>query len=850
MDLADGITALEADLIAAINDGGAVRLVLVPEEPAVAATYAGIGNFDGAPPTLVATFGDTPPPTNLDLSIEAIDVATVRPDGPRGGSFGKIFFNVQGSANGGFASFGVIDYEFDGMDQAEGSLFALSLELIESNASFTTDGDYSIYLTDATDVDIQAGSSPLQYQGSNDGLASVDPLLTNLTLLGSTRFVENGDGEADSVVLTTTMVVEETFRTAINAGGTVRLVLVPDEASVAATWAGIGNFDGPAPTLNLSFGEPPAPKVFINEFHYDNDQSDVGEFVELAGTSGASLEGFTLVLYNGNGGAPYGTLNLSGTLAPDGVTPGLGFFSIDTPGLQNGSPDGIALIDPDGNVVEFLSYEGFFIAEDGPAAGVVSVDIGATESGQTQVGFSLQRTGELLADPASGCALDENTEITSVWAAGEETPDGTNIGQTCGAPVVIDPIDAAIYEIQGASHTSPLLDMLVRTSGIVTQVGQFDSVGSTSPIDGFFLQDPDGDGDDATSDGIFVFVSNSGVSVGDSVEVIATVAEATARSRELSTTRLEGVRGVTMLGDENALPEPVKIGSDRIPPSEVIEDDGFTTFEPESDGADFFESIEGMLVEVEQPLAVSGTNRFGEIFVVAGDGLSATGLSARGTLNISVDDFNPEKIQIDPGLGAVDFFDTGARFESIVGTVAYDFGNFQVQPSEPLVLIDASTVAPETTSLLPGAGALTVASYNVLNLETEPSDGDDDLGAGRFDAVAAQIVSNLGTPDIVGLQEIQDNSGALNDGTVAADITLQTLVDAITEAGGPTYEFIDNTFIGNNTSGGQPGGNIRTAFLYNPDRVDLVAGLRSHGRRCLGVRRQPVADHRDLRVQR
>ncbi|RMF62902.1 MAG: endonuclease, partial [Cyanobacteria bacterium J069] len=83
---------------------------------------------------------------------------------------------------------------------------------------------------------------------------------------------------------------------------------------------------------------------------------------------------------------------------------------------------------------------------------------------------------------------------------------------------------------------------------------------------------------------------------------------------------------------------------------------------------------------------------------------------------------------------------------------------------------------------------------------------------------------NLSAPDVIGLQEVQDNSGSTNNGITSADVTLQTLVDAIAAAGGPTYQFIDNPFIGNNVSGGQPGANIRTAFLYNPNRVDLVNG--------------------------
>jgi uncharacterized protein len=76
----------------------------------------------------------------------------------------------------------------------------------------------------------------------------------------------------------------------------------------------------------------------------------------------------------------------------------------------------------------------------------------------------------------------------------------------------------------------------------------------------------------------------------------------------------------------------------------------------------------------------------------------------------------------------------------------------------------------------------------------------------------------------VALQEVQDNDGAEITDVTAADATLQVLVDAIVAAGGPEYAFVDNPFIGNGASGGQPGGNIRTAFLYDPERVELVEG--------------------------
>jgi Ca2+-binding RTX toxin-like protein len=101
---------------------------------------------------------------------------------------------------------------------------------------------------------------------------------------------------------------------------------------------------------------------------------------------------------------------------------------------------------------------------------------------------------------------------------------------------------------------------------------------------------------------------------------------------------------------------------------------------------------------------------------------------------------------------------------------------------------------------------------------SNPGDGD----AEQILALAAQIVNNLGSPDILALQEIQDNSGVTNDGTLDADETLQALVDAIADAGGPVYSFESAVVDVDGETGGVPGGNIRNAFLYNAERVEAV----------------------------
>lgn len=138
-------------------------------------------------------------------------------------------------------------------------------------------------------------------------------------------------------------------------------------------------------------GNSAGSSVWINEIHYDNDGGDTSEFVEVAGTAGTDLSGWQLVAYNGNGGGAYHTESLVGTLPEQ--SNGFGTQSYAISGLQNGSPDGIALIDANGNVVQFLSYEGSFTATDGAAAGIASENIGVEESSSTPIGFSLQLTG-------------------------------------------------------------------------------------------------------------------------------------------------------------------------------------------------------------------------------------------------------------------------------------------------------------------------------------------------------------------------------------------------------------------------------------------------------------------------
>lgn len=384
-----------------------------------------------------------------------------------------------------------------------------------------------------------------------------------------------------------------------------------------------------------------------------------------------------------------------------------------------------------------------------------------------------------------------------------------------------------IAEIQGRDHRSPLVGQAVITEGVVTAVLER----------GFYMQSTQPDGDEATSEGLHVRPADLPTIVaGDRIEVAGTVAEFVpggASSGNLSVTQLVSAT-VTVLSQNETLPMATVIGlGGRVPPTEVIDDDDLTVFDPDSDGVDFYETLEGMRVIVQDAQAVSPTNRFGEIFTLANRGAGATGLNTRGGITLSPADFNPERVQIqlDRTLtpGFLPQVNVGDRLGDVAGVVDYAFGNFEVKVTE-LFTVVAGGRTPEVTTLTAGADALTVASYNVLNLDPKVEDItlvggqrdiDDDIGDGQFDRIAAQIAENLGAPDIVALQEIQDNDGAERTGVVDASLTYETLIGAIVQRGGPRYAYADRPPV-DRADGGQPGGNIRVGFLYNPARVSLL----------------------------
>ncbi len=656
-------------------------------------------------------------------------------------------------------------------------------------APASSDGTYDYYVLNLPTNGLQNGS-PDGIALSNDGT-----LIEFLSYEGELTAV---GGSADGVTSTDIGVSE-------NSGTVIGASLQRNEAG---SWAATDvNTSGAANVI------PAGPTTAqINEFHYDNAGSDVGEFIEIRVETGEDVSNLSLDLYNGNGGGSYATFAVSsGTVTSDGT---YDYYVIDTPGIQNG-PDAIALSN-DGAVVEFVSYEGEVTATDGPAAGQTSTDIGVAETSGTDAGQSLQ----LGTD--------------GVWfGPSAETRGAAN-------EVVVEPgEDRRISEIQGSGDESALVGDIVNVEAVVTHIVS----------NGYYLQeeDSDADGDATTSEGIFVFTGSAPtVSVGNLVGITGEVAEF------FGLTQITNVSATAVIAAVTATPTAASI-----------------LLSP--DAAPDYEAVEGMLINVTSgtpdPLTVIENfnfDRFGQLVISAGVQTQATQLfdaqteaaeiaahqegneNNRLILEDGVGSQNPDQFEFVPGgpgdngngfLDAGDGFSDGGSTlrlgteltDDVTGVLSYAFGDYQLVVTETLDIDESTNSGARQDSPDDVGGSLQVASVNVLNYFStidEPGAGSgpnglDPRGADNPEELVRQteklVAAITGTEaEVFALQEIEN-------GGFGADSAIQTLVDALnTEAtatgSGASYAFADPTtdagFIGTDA--------ISTGIIYDENAVRLV----------------------------
>lgn len=546
----------------------------------------------------------------------------------------------------------------------------------------------------------------------------------------------------------------------------------------------------------------------------------LSDYVELfnRGSSPVELAGWQVHYWSVSGATPLVTTLAAGSIPPGGrwlVKQADGdnlagtaqpLPTPDAAGTVRMSATGgrVAVVDPGGAVVDLLGW-GTATASEGSPAGATA---NPTSVGRRDV-----------------CV---DTDVNAAdFVVGSPTPQNSATALSpCTAPPPPPNPAETIHQIQGAAHLSPLAGTSVNgVVGVVTALSR----------NGFWMQDPTPDADPSTSEGVFVFTRTAPtVAVGDSVSVDASVSEfrpgGSGGLANLTTTQLVSPL-VRVTGSGQQLPAPVVVGVDRIAPAQVIDaqDPGSVetggVFDVTRDAIDFYESLEGMRVAVRDAQVVGPTASFGEIPVVPGQPDAIGGAlrsSAGGVVYGSYAMPNAMRVQLDDALLPAGSMPAANVGDILVGdssgVLDYSFANYKLLVTAPPV-VRSGGLSPEVTTAQSN-NQLAVATFNVENLS--PSNPQ-----AKFDALAAQVVHNLAAPDILALEEIQDNSGPADDGTVSSSLTVARFVAAIAAAGGPAYaaRWIDPQ---DKTDGGQPGGNIRQVFLYRTDRdlefVDRAGG--------------------------
>jgi uncharacterized protein len=565
--------------------------------------------------------------------------------------------------------------------------------------------------------------------------------------------------------------------------------------TVAASVAVVG-----LPTLAAA---APPDDPYISEFHYDNAGGDTGEFVEVTFPATSAATGWTVELYNGNGGARYDS---------DPLVPGADGVGIVTYSgtLQNGAPDGLALIRPDGTVAEFLSYEGTFTATGtAAAAGMASTDIGVEEAGGDPVGESLSRR------------YNTRTESLQWFPSAPATPGDQNAEFTPSEEPEPEPTDACdselteIGEVQGSGASTPISGQTVTVRGTV--VGDVQERG----IDGFYVQDA-GDGDATTSDGIFIFdrALTVQLDLGDEVAVTGRAGEFSGQT-QLTAQAVE----VCTEGEAADLPEPAALD---LPADDATR-----------------EALEGMLVAPVDTLTVSEvfdlsnfSTPFGELTLSEGGVLvQPTELARPGTpeaaaiaeanalRSIVLDDGSDNRVTYEtrPYLERDLPVRVGDEltFESPL-VLGYGFGAYRLQPADGT---PQGTFARENTrpaSPDPVGGDVQIGAFNVLNyfLTWEGSDARGAESEEQFGRQATKIVNAITEleADVVTLMEIEDtDSTGLSPGN--ADTALADLVRRLNEAAGAeVWAFVpmpEELYVVDRDV-------IRNAIIYRTDVVQAV----------------------------
>ena len=424
----------------------------------------------------------------------------------------------------------------------------------------------------------------------------------------------------------------------------------------------------------------------------------------------------------------------------------------------------------------------------------------------------------LSAEANEVSAAEVKTEVVTP-ATTTDKNEGTPAGATTSAAQVTAPKEVKnIGEVQGESHESPLVGKEVVINNVVV---------TKTDKTGFYVQDKVSDNNPRTSDAVYV-ASAEKVESGDLLKVQGTVKEGYMEeysvrpgqtfkkpAGSLTVTQIINAT-ITKLGKAD-LPKALNI-SEKMPKD--IVDNTPTKYNPETEALDYWESLEGMRVEVTKP-KVTGPQYKGDIYVLPGD-YKGQKLNNIGGVNLRPGVQNTEVLPITVGNSFVakakDYFN-----ENITGVVTYKNKTYKIDPIDPNALkglLQDGGLKREVSKIYPSEDKLTIASYNIENFSAN-NKGHDETPEEKVDKIANSFIKEVHSPDIITLIEVQDNNGGVNDGTVDGVKSGEKLAQRIKSLGGPDYKYTEIAPV-DGKDGGKPGANIRVAYLYNPKRVTLI----------------------------
>jgi uncharacterized protein len=565
----------------------------------------------------------------------------------------------------------------------------------------------------------------------------------------------------------------------------------------------------------------PAASVVINEVYGGGGNSGAtytNDFVELAnrGSAAVDLTGWSVQYHSGGATGTWQVTQLTGSIAP-----GAFYLVAEAKGaggtqpLPDAQAGGTIALSATAGTVALVSTTTALTCTDSASCQSASVDLagfGTAAIRETAPAAGASNTASVQRDDKPD--TDDNS---ADFVAGAPTPGAANASGGGGTGTG-EPGPLRVHDIQGGGWLSAHdNEKVANVPGIVTAVR---TAGSSR---GYWIEDPAPDADPATSEGVFVFASSPGVAVGDSVLVSGTVkdyyplaaGDTVQNTSNLSVTEI-GSPTATVLSHGNPLPAAEVITPDTVPGTYAPDLGGgnieTTPIDPSRSALDFWESREGMRVEVDDARVVGPSDKYGEQYVTTKPAQAPT---YRGGTELLAENAVPSgRVEVvpadgsNPGVSVGDVF-TGATS----GPVDYSqYGGYTIAATQ-LGAVQRKNLPP-VVATPQNRRQLAVATYNVENL----APGDPDT---KYARLAQGVVTNLAKPDIVAVEEVQDNTGATDDGVVAADQTLTKLTAAIVAAGGPKYDWREIDPV-NDQDGGQPGGNIRVVFLFNPARVSFV----------------------------